>query len=278
MDEREVLIRDEKVAVSYHRGFGLVRSALAAVLRGLSDGKTRRQVEESLTLGPDQFTAAISYCERCGLITNEKPTVFGLAVLEHDATLSKVATQWAMHYFLASPSLNAPNYWASLVASSLGLARQIGQAEIAASIIGFTKQASNWEPSERTIKSGATAFISTYSKEEGLGALGILEDAGRNQYAVRQPRAVAPGAFACLLADYWERHWVERPEVQLEEVTQGELAHVLLLSENKVNDLLGVLAAPDVALIKRQRKHLPYQVSRQPGLQAATLWATHLYS
>ncbi|MEZ0483188.1 DUF4007 family protein [Fibrella aquatica] len=278
MEEKEVLIREEKVAVSYHRGFGLVRSAVAGVLRALSDGKRRRQVEDALTLGPDQFTAAFGYCERCGLIANEKPTAFGLAVLEHDATLSRVATQWAMHYFIASPSLNSPNYWAALVASSLGLARQIGQAEIAGSIIGFTKEASNWEPSERTVKSGATAFISTYSKEEGLGALGILEDAGRNQYTVRQPRAVAPLVYACLLADYWERQWNDRPEVQLEEVTQGELAHVLLLSENKVNDLLGVLAAPDIALIKRQRKHLPYQVSRQPGLQAANLWATHLYS
>lgn len=52
---------------------------------------------------------------------------------------------------------------------------------------------------------------------------------------------------------------------------------MLLLSENKVNDLLGSLAAPDMALVKRQRKHLPYQVIRQPSLDAATLWQTHFY-
>ena len=41
--------------------------------------------------------------------------------------------------------------------------------------------------------------------------------------------------------------------------------------------LLGSLAAPDMALVKRQRKHLPYQVIRQPSLDAAALWQTHLY-
>nr|GFA52608.1 hypothetical protein [Tanacetum cinerariifolium] len=81
----------------------------------------------------------------------------------------------------------------------------------------------------------------------------ILEEVGgRSQYTVRQPRALSTGAFACLLADYWQRHWPDRSDVLLEQVTQGELARVLLLSENKVNDLLGSLAAPDLALVKRQ--------------------------
>ena len=268
----------EKVAISYHRGFGLVRSAVAAVLRSFSDGNTRAQAEAELTLGPDQFTAAVSYSERSGLTAHSKPTPLGLAALEQDATLSEQATQWAMHYFLSIPSLNAPNYWATLTLNNLSLLGQISQARLAEAIVDYSQEVSGWEPSERTIKSGATAYLSTYGKEEGLGSLGILDEASsRSQYTVRQPRALSTGAFACLLADYWQRHWSDRSDVLLEQVTQGELARVLLLSENKVNDLLGSLAAPDLALVKRQRKHTPYQVIRQPGLDAATLWETHLY-
>ena len=268
----------EKVALSYHRGFGLVRSAVSAVLRSFGEGNTRAQSEEELTLGPDQFTAAMNYSERSGLTALGKPTAFGLAVLEHDAILSEQATQWAMHYFLSNPALNAPNYWAMLTLNNLSLLGQVNQARITEAITDYSQEVSGWEPSDRTVKSGATAYLSTYGKGEGLGSLGILEDVGgRSQYTVRQPRALSTGAFACLLADYWQRHWPDRSDVLLEQVTQGELARVLLLSENKVNDLLGSLAAPDLALVKRQRKHTPYQVIRQPGLDAATLWETHLY-
>jgi hypothetical protein len=270
-------VKEEKVAISYHRGFGLVRTAVASVLRSFASGNSRQQVEAELTLGPDQFTAAFNYCERSGLISQEKPTAFGLTALEHDASLSESSTQWVMHYFLSSPSLNAPNYWASLTLNHLPLLGQLGQAQLSSAITDYSQEISGWEPSERTIKSGATAYLSTYGKEDGFGTLGILEEGSSRQYTIRQPRAVSVGAFACLLADYWQRHWPDRSDVVLEQITQGELARVLLLSENKVNDLLGSLAAPDLALVKRQRKHTPYQVLRQPGLDAATLWETHLY-
>ena len=165
-----------------------------------------------------------------------------------------------------------------LTLNNLTLLGQLSQARVTESIIDYSQEVSGWEPSDRTVKAGATAYLSTYGKEEGFASLGILEEAtGRSQYTIRQPRALSVGAFACLLADYWQRHWPDRSDVLLEQVTQGELARVLLLSENKVNDLLGALAAPDLALIKRQRKHTPYQVIRQPGLDVATLWETHLY-
>lgn len=268
----------ENVALSYHRGFGLVRTAVASVLRSYSEGHTRAQIEAESKLGPDQFTAAAIYCERSGLSIQGKLTDFGLTVAENDATLSESATQWAMHYFLSNPALNSPNYWAMLTLNGLPLLGQLSQARISEDIVNYAQEVSGWQPSDRTVKSGATAYLATYAKEEGLGSLGILEEAeGRSQYTVRQPRALSVGAFACLLADYWQRHWPDRADVLLEQVTQGELAQVLLLSENKVNDLLGSLAAPDMALVKRQRKHLPYQVIRQPSLDVATLWQTHLY-
>ncbi|MDB5243480.1 MAG: hypothetical protein JWP57_4105, partial [Spirosoma sp.] len=218
----------ENVAISYHRGFGLVRTALATILRSFSEGSTRTQMEEESTLGPDQLTAAINYCERSGLVSKGKLTAFGLAAVEHDATLSAAGTQWAMHYFLSSPILNSPNYWAMLTLNNLTLLGQLDQPQIIEAINEYSQGISGWQPSERTLKAGATAYLSTYGKEDGLGSLGILEDAGgRSQYIVCQPRALSTGAFACLLADYWQRHWHDRSDVLLEQVTQGELARVL---------------------------------------------------
>jgi hypothetical protein len=269
--------KEEKVAISYHRGFGLVRTAVASVLRSLASGNKRQQVEAESTLGPDQFTAAINYCERSGLTSQMIPTAFGLAALEHDASLSESSTQWAMHYFLSCPSFNAPNYWADITLNHLPLLGQLGQNQLSSAIIDYSQNISGWEPSERTIKSGATAYLSTYGKEDGLGALGILEEGNNRQYTIRETRALSVGAFACILADYWQHHWSDRSDVVLEQITRGELARILLISENKVNDLLGSLSAPDLALVKRQRKHTPYQVLRQPGLEASLLWETYLY-
>ncbi|WP_072008534.1 DUF4007 family protein [Hymenobacter sp. IS2118] len=278
------MIVSQKLGTAFHEQFKLNRNGLAQMLRVVENNKPGNTLvyddfKQATTLGNNQVKSYRNYLKASGL-TNEDLTLtpFGQTVVENDSSLSEADTQWCLHYGMSVSHMPGPLYWNRLVNEGFTPGRPVSSSHLADDIREITTEGGAAPLAPDTYREAAAVFIGTYSDLDSLGSLGILEEAeGRSQYTVRQPRALSVGAFACLLADYWQRHWPDRADVLLEQVTQGELARVLLLSENKVNDLLGSLAAPDMALVKRQRKHLPYQIIRQPSLDAATLWQTHLY-
>ena len=265
-------MKDEKGSASFHRGFGLVRSAVALVLSLIEAGRSKEEVKEELALGPDQFTAAIRYCERSGLITQDKISDFGQAALANDPTLAKLTTQWVMHYFLASPRRYSPNYWSFLVSEFLGRPDTLSTTALGKVVVDFAKNSSGQDLKERTGETAATGFVSTYSQEEGLSTVKFLEAKGSGQYQVRSPQPLPAAAFACILADYWP---VLAPQgedtIELTTITRGELAQILHQSEAQLNALLAELAAPSSGLVQRQRLYSPYTVTRL-RLDAATVW------
>ncbi|TGE25204.1 DUF4007 family protein [Hymenobacter aquaticus] len=278
------VVAAQKLGTAFHEQFKLERNGMSQMLRVVNSNAGKKNLtfddyKEHTDVGNNKIKSFRNYLKAGGLVNEESAlTAFGQAVVEHDLMLAKPETQWVIHYGMSVSHMPGPIYWNKLVTSFLTPGRPISSQVLADEIRDITLSNGSAELAAGTYREAAAVFIRTYSDNDSLGALNILEEEnGRTQYTVRQPRALPVGTFACLLADYWERHWPERDDVVLEDITRGELAHVLLLSENKVNDLLGALAAPDMALIKRQRKHLPYQIIRQPGLDAAALWQTHLY-
>ncbi|WP_158010207.1 DUF4007 family protein [Hymenobacter glacialis] len=267
-----IRMKEEKGSASFHRGFGLVRSAVSSVLALVNEGKNRKEVKEELALGPDQFTAAVNYCERSGLINQAGISDFGQAALANDPTLANLTTQWVMHYYLSAPRRYSPNYWAFLTTDFLGTPEVLSTTALGKVVVSFAKETSGQELKERTGETGATGFVSTYAQEEGLGALGFLEAKGGGQYQVTSPQPLPAAAFACILADYWP---ILAPQgeatVELAAITRGELAQVLHQSEAQLNALLAELATPSAGLIQRQRLYTPYTVTRQ-RLDAATAW------
>lgn len=278
------MIFSQKLGTAFHEQFKLNRSGLSQMLRVIEANKSGKSLvyddfKDATTLGNNQIKSYRNYLKASGLTTDSLAiTPFGKAVIEHDLSLSESATQWCLHYGMSVSHMPGPVYWNKLVTDIFTPGRPLSLGQVADDIKEITTEGGAAPLASETYREAASVFLGTYTEKEYLGSLGILEKSSAvNQCTVLQPRVLSAGAFACLLADYWQRHWSDRSDVLLEQVTQGELARVLLLSENKVNDLLGSLAAPDLALVKRQRKHTPYQVIRQPGLDAATLWETHLY-
>lgn len=267
------IVKDEKGSASFHRGFGLVRSAVSSVLKLIAVGRAKDEIKDELGLGPDQFTAAIRYCERSGLVGQNEVTDFGQTVLTHDSTLAEFSTQWIMHYFLSSPQRNSPNYWAHLIGNTLNSLEDTTSTSLLGDIVvEFAKTSSNQEIKPRTGETAATGFVSTYSQKEGLGSLGFLEAKGSGQYLVRQPQPIPAAAFACILADYWSVLAPQsEPTVELSAITSGELSQILHQSEAQLNALLAELAAPSVGMVQRQRLYSPYTITRLK-LDAATVW------
>ena len=102
---------EERLSLSFSRGFALYRSGVQAVLVSALAGQeiTKDDILENTTLGTVQAEAMPRYAERCGLLNeNRKPTLFGELVGQHDASLALAPTQWLMHYYMAAPHRCAP--------------------------------------------------------------------------------------------------------------------------------------------------------------------------
>ena len=275
-----VATNTQKLGTAFHEQFKLNRNGLSQMLRIIADNsvsieKSTEFFQNKTSLGKNQIKSGRNYLKASGLTDDKLNTsAFGQTVLECDSTLSKSATQWVLHYYLAVRHSPSPHYWNRLAAEVLSPGRVLSSSGLVDDIKRITTETGAVPLAFDTYREAAAVFIGTYSDPESLGTLGFLEPTStKDQYVVRQPRTLPVAAFAVILADYWEREWPDRTDVLLEDVTKGTLAHLLLLSENKVNELLAELAAPDRMLVRRQRKHEPYQVLRQDKLRSADLWA-----
>ncbi len=201
------------------------------------------------------------YAERAGLVdSNRQLTPFGKAALEHDPQLSQSQTLWMMHYFLAAPHRNAPNYWSSL--SDLFLTGEISSESAHEKLSQFAVENSSRALKPRTLSDSVTAFLGTYSKPDALGALKILRSQGEGRYEVSDefaPRSL--GVVACALGDFWAARFGGAAKVNLSDVNgPNGLGRVLLLSTGELNRALSGLQS--AGLVRLERATPPHQIAR----------------
>lgn len=268
---------EERLSLSFSRGFALYRSGVQVVLASALAGQeiTKDELLENTTLGTVQAEAMPRYAERCGLLDeNKAPTLFGELASQHDESLALHSTQWLMHYYLSAPHRFAPNYWHQLAAhfDCVGEVFSTGKAQ--KSVGSFALEIAGKEPSERTTKTAASAFISTYSREDALGQLGFLEsqDQSSGQYLIAEPHPIGAGAFACVLVDYWDANWGARGDILLSEL--APLAR-LLRAQGTLGSLLKTLEK--AGLIVNQRRVSPFGV-RRLWEDSRAVWREHLYA
>lgn len=278
---------DDSLSLSFHRTFFLSRNGVSSVLSAIADGSnsSKSSIHANTSLGKIQVEAMPRYAERMGLLSGNKSqkalTSFGQLVLENDLTLSDKATQWAMHYFIAAPHRQSPNFWYQLVSECL-IPEQIvtmtkddekATDTVTKTLSAFALEKTGKLPAPKTLNGTVKAFLGTYSREEGLGNLGLLQATSTNTYQVLDPALPTPTTFACLLADYWEANWPGRHDVLLSDLTAGPLAQ-LLLAEGRLGSLLREVEK--LGLVRLQRRVPPYQVFRLWD-DAAAMWQQHLY-
>lgn len=266
---------DERLSLSFSRGFALYRNGVQVVLASALAGQEIRKddILENTTLGTSQAEAMPRYAERSGLLDEHKlPTLFGELVGKHDESLALISTQWLMHYYLSAPHRFAPNYWSQLTSHFDSSGEILTTNELEKSVASFALEVAGKEPSERTIKAAVSAFVGTYSREDSLNQLGFLESQGQGQYLVTEPHPISAGAFACVLVDYWESNWGERGDVLLSEL--APLAR-LLRAQGTLGALLKTLEKS--GLIVCQRRVSPFGV-RRLWEDSAAVWREHLYA
>ena len=267
---------EERLSLSFSRGFALNRSSVAAVLVSALAGQeiTKEALLENTTMGTVEAEAMPRYAERCGLLDeNKTPTLFGELASQNDESLALYSTQWLMHYYLSAPHRFSPNYWSQLVSHFDSSGQILTTNETMQSVAAFAREVAEKEPSERTTKAAASAFVGTYSRPDSLNQLGFLESQGHSgQYLIAEPHPISEGAFACVLVDYWESNWGARGDVLLSEL--APLAR-LLRAQGTLGMLLKTLEK--AGLIVNQRRVSPFGV-RRLWEDSGAVWRAHLYA
>lgn len=257
----------ERLGVTFHRTFSLVRSGILQVLdlAAVSANTkarciSRETIRELSTLGTIYVEAMPRYAFGTGLLDSQNClTHFGIYARKYDGLLEQLSTQWLMHYFLSAPHGPGPAFWHELVVTRFRVGDEFTTDEIAAQISEFVAREDGKRLALRSARSTVTVFLGTYTKEEGLGRLGILRSVGSQRYRVQEPDAPPAWAFAYALLDYWRAQFGDLLTINLDALYgERSLTSLFLCGAGRLNMMLRTIQSEGYVDIYRVAP--PYQV------------------
>jgi len=257
-----------RLSTAFHESFSLSRLQLSQTLESLdkaddfmdlNSASVRQEYLHSTThLGTNQAKAVPNYARGSGLIDdNYHLTAFGRKVLTRDKLLESRSTQWLMHYHLCAPHGPGPEFWNILVTTRFLIGEEFTADGITKQIVEIASRLLGKKISDRTAKSTATIFLGSYTKNDGLAALGILQIVQEDHYIVLEPEPSPVWVFGFALLDYWKAHFGDRLTVNLQDLIDG-LADLFFIGAGRVNRYLGQLQTEGYVDIFRAAP--PFQV------------------
>jgi len=259
-----------RLKVAFHETFSLVGPAIAQLVKvsaeheelGGSTRLSRDEIARKTSLGPNYVRAVPRWAYGTGLLDlNYHLTQFGRSVWMKDPSLANVATLWSMHYHMAAPQGPGPSFWNHLVSNKLRPGDTLETSQIALAIGNRIEEHGSQKIAQKTLTTTASVFLGTYSRSDGLGPLGLLEQVEAGKYLVKEPEPPSLWVFAYVLADYWRANWGEVPGVNLAQVTEpGGPGALLLMGSGTVNRYLGEIQSAGLAVV--QRRSPPFQLNR----------------
>lgn len=271
-------VKQIKLGLTFHRTFGLVRSAISQILKIARQIETqggekleRQTIQKMSSLGSIYVEAMPRYARGSGLIQHSNfLTLFGNYVVENDLLLEQTGTQWIMHYYLSVSHGPGASFWNNVIANLFYLGSKFSYDELTMQIGNYVWEIDNIPPKERSIKNTASAFISTYTKERGLQKLAFLTSLKNETYKVNAPIKPPISAIGYALIDFWENHYARRLGVGLDTLLESEWAKIFMLSKSELEEALHMLQEAHYVDIHRTAP--PYQVfllrtDREPLLQ-----------
>lgn len=268
-EQRIVALSSTRSGTMFHESFSLNRPAIALTIQSIGCGESEETLfsllRESTNLGNNYVKAMPRYATCCGLREAGKNqlTPLGEHVLAHDASLSLPATQWLMHYHLSAPHGPGPRFWHDLTVRLPELGSSFGGAELTEEV-GRSVQAEQGRTlADRSLRTCATIYAGTYTKAEGLGALGVLKEA-EGVYRLDDPQPVPPGVLAYALAHYWEGKFGQMRTRNLSDFSEpGGFGSLFFLSQFALNRALRRLVSRGVLELWLQAP--PHQVTQPPA-------------
>jgi hypothetical protein len=243
-----------------------MRPAVADVLRlaveAEKNGKRRLEIaaiRQGSNLGSVQVEAMPRYARGTGLLNSDYlPTLFGRYVIGGDSLLEHTGTQWLMHYHLSAEHGFGPVFWHEIVVSCLLGGEELTRSSVA-NRISVVHERTDGEPiNAASAGQVANTFLGTYSKQDGLGGLGILRQRD-DHYIVLDPDPPPVWAVAYALLDFWEAQFGDQVSAGLNEL-YGEkgLTSLFMISRGRLNTMLEAMQAE--GMLELHLIAAPYQV------------------
>lgn len=258
------------MSITFHRTFSLSRASIAKVMQVAIEKQnfTKKDLASRTDLGTVYQEAMPRYAQRAGLLDSKNQiTAFGRFVVAHDPRLDKVETQWLMHYHLAAPH-RPTAFWHTLVSRHFVPGNVLSATQLRDSLTDMLHREAGKSPELRSVTSTITVFTGTYLKNDGLGALGVLEETKGSDYRVLTPTPPTPAVLGYALADTWEARYGGRLTINLDDLTGADFAGLFLLGEIGLTERLTLLRQE--GMIDLHRTAHPYQVLLlQPSLERA---------
>jgi hypothetical protein len=257
----------ERLPVSFHRKFALVRSEIASILTvcaGAEKVITRKVFEEQTTLGSTKREAVPNYARGCGLVEFDsfQITSLGMTVFNNDPNLIHPATLWLMHYHLSAPMGPGPLFWHYCITQRLRPGNEIETKKLKANITQFLQDNGEKELDTNTTDEAAGKVLGSYSsnKEDALSKLGLLEFIKKDHYRVLEPPEPPPVfAIGYALAHFWESVHGDAGTINMSSLSEPQgFADLLYLSEYQLKDALRTLQRE--GLLELWRQAPPFQV------------------
>lgn len=269
MEEQSTV--DRRLGPTFHRTFSLVRPAIVQVLEisatATKEGeKLKGNAFESLREGTDLGTVYVAamprYAVGCGLLDDRdySLTPLGKFVYEHDSNLNHPSTLWLMHYHLSAPKGPGPTFWHFLVSQQLQPGMHLERSQLIESVKAFVQSSEGKALVDRSARSLITVFTGTYTKDDGLGKLGVLEET-ETGYLVLEPEPPNEWVVGYALAHYWESVWPQFKQIALSELYEsGGFANLFLMGTFQLNSRLRELQSR--GLLELVQVAPPHQILR----------------
>lgn len=253
---------NNRLGSAFHESFSLSIPSITQVLSVVAATGECNSLSKDTTLGSNYIRSMPRYCIGAGLLDSEyRFTKFGNAVLCNDPDLSSQSTLWLIHYNLSAVRGPGPEFWHYFVTKFLHPGRELTTGFVGNNIREHLRELGK-DVVERTAKTAASVILSTYSKEDSLGPLGLLWKEKMGKYTTLSPRITPPlWVFAYALACHWAANWGDVTGVNLRRITdEGGLGSILGLGGGMINRYLGELQREGFVIV--QRRSPPFQLTR----------------
>ena len=268
MHDLPSISEEKRLGPSFHRTFAFNRSAVSALLSlavryesepGLRI--TKDVIKKETLLGSQYVEAMPRYAQAGGLLdSNNRLTSLGRRVAAHDISLERRETLWLIHYNLSRRDGIAPRFWGYLFEEVVQSGDSIERERISSVIREVSQSQQAVSVNDKTAADAATVFLKTYSSDEGLGRLSLLQEMGGGRYSVLETESPASIVFALVVADYWAKNLRDTTSAFTDEFNKvGGPAQVLFMGRGQVNHAMRELNRMGIATV--QLNQPPYQFS-----------------
>lgn len=253
-----------KVGTAFHETMKFRRINITEALRQFALGVTSvEEIHLNTALGTNEAKTAPAYLRACGLADNERNlTPFGSLVLGADPSAGSLSTLWLIHYHLSAPHLAGPTFWSRLVTRYFSSgAITLDSNKLIEDLIQHILDVENKAISPDTARSTVNVFLKAYSEYDGLGGLGILDEAGMQTYLVGTPVEIPWRVMAYILADFWEANWQQLSVPYAQINGDNGPAPLMLVNSGQMSQLMKPMQ--EAGLLEVSKVTRPWTVLRK---------------